>query len=64
MEQGFVLDLTYGSQRVSQWVEGPPQKSFWTTTRAPAEKQVPIGTFRCEQCGFLESYARSEYAAK
>jgi hypothetical protein len=64
MDQGFTLDLTYGSQAVSQWVEGAPEKSFWTATKAPKDKRIPIATFRCEGCGFLESYARPEFAAK
>ncbi len=64
MEQGFVLDNTYGAAVVSQWVPGAPQKSFWTQTKVPAEKRVPIGTYRCASCGYLESYARPEFAAK
>ena len=53
-----------GSQCVSYWVEGVPDKSFWHHTSVSAEKCVPIGTFRCSMCGFLESYARPEFAAK
>jgi hypothetical protein len=63
MEQGFVLDMSYGAQRVSEWVRGSPEKSFWTTTKAPAGDRIPIGTFRCTSCGFLESYARPGFAA-
>lgn len=64
MEQGFVLDNTHGARIVSQWVEGAPQTSFWQGTKAPKEKLVPIGAFRCASCGFLEQYARPEFAAK
>jgi hypothetical protein len=64
MQQGFVLDNTYGARVVSQWAAGAPQKSFWTGTRLPDEKLIPIGTFRCASCGFLESYARPEFAAQ
>ena len=63
MEQGFVLDNTHGSRVVSQWVAGAPQKSFWVGTKVPDGKLVPIGTYRCLSCGFLESYAREEFAA-
>lgn len=63
MEQGFVLDMTYGAQRVSEWVRGAPEKSFWTKIKAPATGRIPIGTLRCTSCGFLESYARPEFAA-
>jgi len=67
MVQGFIADFQ-GSKfcRVSTWVEGAPGKPTWfgTCVPAPAEKSVPIGTFRCSMCGFLESYARPEFAAK
>jgi len=63
MEQGFILDCTHGRYLVSQWVAGAPRKSFWSGTKLPDEKPVPIGTFRCSTCGYLESYARQEFAA-
>jgi ribosomal protein S27AE len=62
MEQGFVLDNTYAARVVSQWVAGAPLKSFWLGTKLPDEKLVPIGTYRCSSCGYLESYARQEFA--
>ncbi len=43
---------------------GAPQKSFWAGTKLPEEKQIPVGTFRCSRCGFLESYARPEFSAR
>ena len=65
MVQGFVVDFHAGGQRlVSSWVAGAPAKSFWHRTSAPAEKSLPVGTFRCAACGFLESYARPEFAAE
>lgn len=63
MNQGFVLDLTYGAQGVSHWAEGIPEKSFWTGTKSP-DRKFPIGAFRCVGCGYLEFYARHEFAAK
>lgn len=63
MEQGFVLDNTHGGRVVSHWVPGAPLKSFWMGTKLPEEKAVPIGTYRCSSCGFLESYARPEFVA-
>ena len=32
-------------------------KLFWTGTKLPA-KEIPIGTYRCSSCGYLESYAK------
>ncbi len=66
MVQGFIFDRADGgNRRVINWVEGAPEKSdFWTVTRVPEEKCIPVGTFRCSVCGFLESYAHPEFAAK
>jgi rubredoxin len=61
MVQGFQPDHTYGGVGVSIWVEGPPQKSFWKGTAAQWEKSIPVGTFRCSSCGYLECYARPEF---
>ncbi len=63
MEQGFVLDNTNGGRLVSHWSSGQPKESFWTGTKLSQEKQIPIGTFRCKGCGFLESFARPEFGA-
>lgn len=64
MVQGFIVDWSQGGgRRISSWVEGAPEKSFWHGTSAPAEKHVPVGTFRCSKCGFLESFARPEFGA-
>jgi len=64
MEQGYVLDNTYCARVVRQWAAGAPLKSFWAGTKLPDEKLVPIGTYRCLSCGYLELYARQEFAAK
>ncbi|HEY4218733.1 MAG TPA: hypothetical protein VGM67_16440 [Gemmatimonadaceae bacterium] len=57
MEEGFVLDHTYGGRVQSEWVEGAPQLSRWTGLKTKGKDQVPIATFRCTRCGYLESYA-------
>ena len=65
MVQGFTVDWAQGGQRrVTSWVEGTAEKSVWHGTSAPDEKCVPVGTFRCSGCGFLESYAQPEFAAE
>jgi hypothetical protein len=61
MAQGFIVDYSQGVAQVSLWVEGPPEKSFWTGTKVPSDRRIPIGTFRCPSCGYLESYARPEF---
>ena len=59
MEAGYTLDLTHGGQAQSSWVDGPPEKSFWLGLKVSGHQRVPITTFRCPKCGYLESYARA-----
>jgi hypothetical protein len=58
MERGFIADLTHGGVVTSKWVEGAPEKSFWTGVKTRDRANVEIQTYRCENCGYLESYAR------
>ena len=58
MEKGFILD--YGEsnmKRVNSWVEGEPDKSFWSGIKIKDKERYSITTFRCAGCGYLESYA-------
>jgi hypothetical protein len=57
MEEGFIKDETHGAVHASKWVEGSPEKSFWTGTKTRGKKQVQVRTFRCTRCGYLESFA-------
>ena len=62
MIQGFIADFADMEQNanVSTWVEGPPKMSLMFGTKTPAAKHVPIGTYRCSACGYLESYTRPD----
>lgn len=57
MEEGFILDNTYGARMQSEWVEGAPQRSSWTGIELKGKEHLPVTTFRCGSCGYLESYA-------
>jgi predicted nucleic-acid-binding Zn-ribbon protein len=57
MSEGFVVDNTHGGRAVSSWVEGAPNKSFWVGVSLSGKEPVEIVTYRCNRCGFLESYA-------
>ncbi len=57
MEVGFIVDKTYGGQSVATWMAGPPVGSFLTGVKVREEDEIDIRTFRCQSCGFLESYA-------
>ena len=63
MVQGYVMDFTPFGLRVSHWNAGIPKKASWVGI-VDSPSQIPIGTFRCQSCGFLESYAREELAAE
>jgi hypothetical protein len=43
---------------VTHWVEGAPEKSFWQGLATSKRRVLPIATWRCERCGYLESYAQ------
>jgi hypothetical protein len=65
MTRGFVVDHNMGAATVGLWVEGEPMHSRWGNgVRTPRESSIPVATFRCVGCGFLQSYARPEYAER
>lgn len=57
MEAGIVIDSTYGGTVQPTWVEGQPQRSIWTGLKLVGAVRMPITTYRCPRCGYLESYA-------
>ena len=57
MEPGFLVDHTHGGMQDSRWVEGLPERSIWTGLKLRGRKPVPVTTFRCRKCWYLESYA-------
>ena len=63
MSSGFIPnrapDVVYGSL----WVEGEPKPGF-SGIKVSQELSLPIVTYRCAACGFLESYANMESLAK
>ena len=61
MDRGWIMDGTHGGVNQSRWIEGVPEKSFWTGTKIDKTKEmIAITTYRCSACGFLESYATRE----
>lgn len=57
MEEGFIVDETYGTRAVPKWVAGEPQKSIWTGLKLRGKDKRDVTTYRCKRCGYLESYA-------
>lgn len=59
MEEGFLLDHTYGAKLPVAWVEGTPAPSIWMGTKVSGKKQWRVESYRCTECGFVKSYART-----
>ncbi len=60
MEPGFVLDRGHYSQPAEQrWVEGSPEPSFWSGLKTRGREVFGVITYRCDRCGYLESYAQT-----
>ena len=58
MDEGYLLDHTHVSaQTVGEWVAGSPKLSIWTGVKTRGRLRYRITAYRCEQCGFLASYA-------
>lgn len=59
MEKGFVADYTgEGDLSAIQniWVEGNYEKG-WFGAKFKGKKKFIVSSYRCKNCGFLESFA-------
>lgn len=58
MEEGFLLDRTEANIPGQQeWVEGPPEPSFWMGLKLKGKDRLRVATYRCPRCGLLQSFA-------
>lgn len=58
MGQGFLLDLAHAdSKKLTHWVEGAPERGWFGLLRVRGKRKLTVETWRCERCGFLESFA-------
>jgi hypothetical protein len=58
MEEGLVVDLNYQGAIPSMWVEDPAAGSGVVAVVDNHKRKVKTITYRCSNCGFLDSYAR------
>lgn len=57
---GAVLDKGDHSVLAQQeWMEGAIEKGRWTGIRTKDRERYIVNTYRCERCGYLESYANA-----
>jgi hypothetical protein len=59
MEEGYLMDQGDNAPGQSHWrtKESAPRKVLGFITLQQAKTMLAVTTFRCEKCGFLESYA-------
>ncbi len=61
MERGFIVDRAMGGANLqAKWVGGEPVQGFFPPgerLKIEGRELLPVTTFRCEGCGYLESYA-------
>lgn len=58
MSSGFIVDFgAGGSRQVQKWVAGPPKPSFFYGIDIKKLGQIEVVNYRCDECGYLESYA-------
>jgi len=56
MIRGLIVDNTYGATLQQTWIAGVPTKG-WLGDKMPKGLKVKVATWRCDACGYLESYA-------
>ena len=65
MEEGFIPDFGhYQYVRPLRWVEGKPERSFWTGTKVGDRREANVSAYRCTACGYVELYALAEAPAE
>lgn len=58
MEEGFILEKgSCDHPSTNEWIEGKQERSFWFGLKLTNREHRNVKTFRCEECGYLESYA-------
>ena len=57
--EGFLLDSAHKAVKVGHWAEGAPEYWVLRILKMRGRRKLPIQSWRCTKCGFLESYARA-----
>ncbi len=59
MEGGFLLNGVPSSGQVAAgtWVEGPPEKSFWTGLKLKNRRRLTVYAWRCPGCTQVRLFA-------
>lgn len=63
MEEGLLIEWSLGAQRQLGWGKGPPQTGILRASIASTGLDpFPVTTWRCTDCGLLESYCEASPA--
>ena len=57
MSLGVIVDHGYGSNFPERWQPGEARVSWFGGLKEHKKQQIDVETYRCDRCGFLESYA-------
>jgi hypothetical protein len=58
MQEGYLVDRNGGWYEPTKWFEGELKLGRLGGVAKSEHKPVIVTTYRCVQCGYLESYAR------
>ena len=58
IEEGYVPDNGYGAIHAPAFHPGKPDKRWWGV-KMDKKALIPISTYRCARCGYLESFAKA-----
>jgi hypothetical protein len=57
MEGGYLLDTKEHGYVAGSWVEGPPEKSFWTGLSIKGRRKLTVYAWRCPGCTQVRLFA-------
>jgi hypothetical protein len=57
LQEGFLLSRTRKERIAADWVDGKPVRSFWRGLNLSGRTRLPVASWRCPRCGFLELHA-------
>ena len=61
MEIGYLLDHAHVNLVPTLWIKGVLERSFWWLAKIRGKTKRMVVSYRCVDCGFLESYGESEW---
>jgi len=57
MERGYIADVGRNKVIQGRWSRGEPIRNFFGGIKWREKETIPVVTYRCTGCDYLESYA-------